>query len=109
MAYTLNINDNEEEKKVVQSIMSRERDIFDHEQTLERFSKILEDESFVGSTMDTPQWKITYRQKIEQEIPVLQGRIAECKALIKSMEDLGKIPSQQKINQIVQELSQANQ
>lgn len=85
MAYTLNINNNEEEKKVVQSIMLRERDIFDHEQTLARYNKMLEDETFVGSSFADGK---TFRQKIEQEIPVLQGRISECRALIKAMEDL---------------------
>jgi hypothetical protein len=104
MSYTLNVNTDEEAKKIVLSIMWRERDIFDHEEALARFQKILEDPNFIGSTMNTKNWPITYRQKIEMDIPVLEGRIAECKALIKSLEDLGKVPPQEKIDQLVAEI-----
>lgn len=83
--------------------------MYDHEQTLARFNKMLEDKDFVGSEMeDSKGRKVSFRQKIEKEIPVLEGRIAECKALIKSMEDMGKIPSQARIDEIIDELSQSN-
>jgi hypothetical protein len=89
MAYTLNVNNKEEQKRIVMSLMGWERDIFDHTQTLERYKKILEDETFVGSVMtDNRGNTVTFRQKMESEIPVIEGRIAECEALIKSTEEL---------------------
>jgi hypothetical protein len=108
MAYTLNVNNKEEQKRIVMSLMGWERDIFDHTQTLERFRKMLEDETFVGSTMtDNKGNSVTFRQKIENEIPVLEGRIAECEALIKAQEDLGLIPDQETIDEIIAEINWA--
>jgi len=109
MAYTLNVNNREEQKRIVMSLMGWERDIFDHTQTLERFRKMLEDETFVGSTMtDNKGNSVTFRQKIENEIPVLEGRIAECEALIKAQEDLGLIPDQETIDELIAEINAAN-
>jgi hypothetical protein len=108
MAYTLNVNNREEQKRIVMALMGWERDIFDHTQTLERFRKMLEDETFVGSTMtDNKGNSVTFRQKIENEIPVLEGRIAECEALIKAQEDLGLIPDQETIDELIAEINAA--
>ena len=92
-------NDSEERKRgVVMSIYAWEKDMEDHEMTLARYKKILEDESFVGRVFKDGS---TFRQKIESEIPVLEGAIAECQKLIDTTKDM--LPTDAEIQGIVQE------
>lgn len=83
-------------ESIVQSIYNRERDLHWHMQTLERYKEILKDKNF--------EWRVfpngtTFRQKIENEIPVLEWAIKECEKLIQTSEKY--LPVKAKIKETV--------
>lgn len=84
----------ERDEFIVQQIEWRERDIYNHELRLESFEEVVKDPNFVWSILPDGT---TFRQKIENEIPVIQGRIAELKKLIDVENDLGRVPNETRI------------
>lgn len=99
MTYTFKIftpEAEEAQESIVQSIYNRERDLYWHMQTLERYKEILKDENFEGRVFGDGT---TFRQKIESEIPVLEWAIKECERLISVSEK--DLPPPTKIAEIV--------